>query len=170
MWYWRGGKKNQHFCFHRYEEAEVRKKLEERDRQELQKKQEPKDDGKSSAKTSSESTVDCKGKSQRVIKDFCKFSSSVVVLIYCLIFITYLQLRIIPHCFVVGCFCVINLCSPLPFQRKLRRLSPTNLEVLLKRNFERSFLLLDFLLRHSLTCFPPVVWESVSAGCLGSEY
>uniref|UniRef100_A0A8C2UE04 Ubiquitin carboxyl-terminal hydrolase 8 n=1 Tax=Coturnix japonica TaxID=93934 RepID=A0A8C2UE04_COTJA len=46
----------------RYEEAEVRKKLEERDRQELQKKQEPKDDGKSSAKTSSESTVDCKGK------------------------------------------------------------------------------------------------------------
>uniref|UniRef100_A0A8C2UFT9 Ubiquitin carboxyl-terminal hydrolase 8 n=1 Tax=Coturnix japonica TaxID=93934 RepID=A0A8C2UFT9_COTJA len=53
----------------RYEEAEVRKKLEERDRQELQKKQEPKDDGKSSAKTSSESTVDCKGKSQRVIED-----------------------------------------------------------------------------------------------------
>uniref|UniRef100_A0A8C3EDT1 Ubiquitin carboxyl-terminal hydrolase 8 n=1 Tax=Corvus moneduloides TaxID=1196302 RepID=A0A8C3EDT1_CORMO len=50
----------------RYEEAEVRKKLEERDRQELQKKQEPKDDGKSSAKNSSESAVDSKGKSQRV--------------------------------------------------------------------------------------------------------
>ncbi|XP_065498134.1 ubiquitin carboxyl-terminal hydrolase 8 isoform X2 [Caloenas nicobarica] len=50
----------------RYEEAEVRKKLEERDKQELQKKQEPKDDGKSSAKNSSESTVDSKGKSQRV--------------------------------------------------------------------------------------------------------
>ncbi|KFR02646.1 Ubiquitin carboxyl-terminal hydrolase 8 [Nipponia nippon] len=49
----------------RYEEAEVRKKLEERDRQELQKKQEPKDDGKSSAKNS-ESTVDSKGKSQRI--------------------------------------------------------------------------------------------------------
>ncbi|XP_009082814.1 PREDICTED: ubiquitin carboxyl-terminal hydrolase 8 isoform X1 [Acanthisitta chloris] len=49
----------------RYEEAEVRKKLEERDRQELQKKQEPKDDGKSSAKTS-ESAVDSKGKSQRI--------------------------------------------------------------------------------------------------------
>ncbi|XP_062357731.1 ubiquitin carboxyl-terminal hydrolase 8 isoform X2 [Cinclus cinclus] len=49
----------------RYEEAEVRKKLEERDRQELQKKQEPKDDGKSSAKNSSESAVDSKGKSQR---------------------------------------------------------------------------------------------------------
>uniref|UniRef100_A0A8C0C1W9 Ubiquitin carboxyl-terminal hydrolase 8 n=1 Tax=Buteo japonicus TaxID=224669 RepID=A0A8C0C1W9_9AVES len=46
----------------RYEEAEVRKKLEERDRQELQKKQEPKDDGKSSAKNSSESAVDSKGK------------------------------------------------------------------------------------------------------------
>ncbi|KFP71728.1 Ubiquitin carboxyl-terminal hydrolase 8 [Acanthisitta chloris] len=52
----------------RYEEAEVRKKLEERDRQELQKKQEPKDDGKSSAKTS-ESAVDSKGKSQRVTED-----------------------------------------------------------------------------------------------------
>ncbi|XP_069654424.1 ubiquitin carboxyl-terminal hydrolase 8 isoform X3 [Haliaeetus albicilla] len=50
----------------RYEEAEVRKKLEERDRQELQKKQEPKDDGKSSAKNSSESAVDSKGKSQRI--------------------------------------------------------------------------------------------------------
>ncbi|XP_023789723.1 ubiquitin carboxyl-terminal hydrolase 8 isoform X1 [Cyanistes caeruleus] len=50
----------------RYEEAEVRKKLEERDRQELQKKQEPKDDGKSSGKNSSESAVDSKGKSQRI--------------------------------------------------------------------------------------------------------
>ncbi|XP_019326883.1 PREDICTED: ubiquitin carboxyl-terminal hydrolase 8 isoform X4 [Aptenodytes forsteri] len=50
----------------RYEEAEVRKKLEERDRQELQKKQEPKDDGKSSAKNSSEGAVDSKGKSQRI--------------------------------------------------------------------------------------------------------
>ncbi|XP_064312395.1 ubiquitin carboxyl-terminal hydrolase 8 isoform X3 [Phalacrocorax carbo] len=50
----------------RYEEAEVRKKLEERDRQELQKKQEPKDDGKSSVKNSSESAVDSKGKSQRI--------------------------------------------------------------------------------------------------------
>ncbi|KAM6119431.1 ubiquitin carboxyl-terminal hydrolase 8 isoform 2-T2 [Pterocles gutturalis] len=50
----------------RYEEAEVRKRLEERDRQELQKKQEPKDDGKSSAKNSSESAVDSKGKSQRI--------------------------------------------------------------------------------------------------------
>ncbi|XP_010570215.1 PREDICTED: ubiquitin carboxyl-terminal hydrolase 8 isoform X3 [Haliaeetus leucocephalus] len=50
----------------RYEEAEVRKKLEERDRQELQKKQEPKDDGKSLAKNSSESAVDSKGKSQRI--------------------------------------------------------------------------------------------------------
>ncbi|KFZ50255.1 Ubiquitin carboxyl-terminal hydrolase 8 [Antrostomus carolinensis] len=50
----------------RYEEAEVRKKLEERDRQELQKKQEQKDDGKSSAKNSSESAADSKGKSQRV--------------------------------------------------------------------------------------------------------
>uniref|UniRef100_A0A8C0ESB3 Ubiquitin carboxyl-terminal hydrolase 8 n=1 Tax=Bubo bubo TaxID=30461 RepID=A0A8C0ESB3_BUBBB len=50
----------------RYEEAEVRKKLEERDRQELQKKQEPKDDGKSSTKNSSESAVDSKGKSQRI--------------------------------------------------------------------------------------------------------
>ncbi|KFQ90116.1 Ubiquitin carboxyl-terminal hydrolase 8 [Phoenicopterus ruber ruber] len=50
----------------RYEEAEVRKKLEERDRQELQKKQEPKEDGKSSAKNSSESAVDSKGKSQRI--------------------------------------------------------------------------------------------------------
>ncbi|XP_055666210.1 ubiquitin carboxyl-terminal hydrolase 8 isoform X4 [Falco peregrinus] len=49
----------------RYEEAEVRKKLEERDRQELQKKQEPKDDGRSSAKNS-ESAVDSKGKSQRI--------------------------------------------------------------------------------------------------------
>uniref|UniRef100_A0A803YJL8 Ubiquitin carboxyl-terminal hydrolase 8 n=1 Tax=Meleagris gallopavo TaxID=9103 RepID=A0A803YJL8_MELGA len=50
----------------RYEEAEVRKKLEERDRQELQNKQEPKDDGKSSAKSLSETTADCKGKSQRI--------------------------------------------------------------------------------------------------------
>ncbi|XP_010143286.1 PREDICTED: ubiquitin carboxyl-terminal hydrolase 8 isoform X2 [Buceros rhinoceros silvestris] len=50
----------------RYEEAEVRKKLEERDRQELQKKQEPKDDGKSSSKNSSESAVDSKGKNQRI--------------------------------------------------------------------------------------------------------
>ncbi|KFP28439.1 Ubiquitin carboxyl-terminal hydrolase 8 [Colius striatus] len=50
----------------RYEEAEVRKKLEERDRQELQKKQEPKDDGKNSAKNSTESAVDSKGKSQRI--------------------------------------------------------------------------------------------------------
>ncbi|KAJ7396100.1 Ubiquitin carboxyl-terminal hydrolase 8 [Pitangus sulphuratus] len=50
----------------RYEEAEVRKRLEERDRQELQKKQEPKDDGKSSAKNSSESAGDSKGKSQRI--------------------------------------------------------------------------------------------------------
>ncbi|KAM7103633.1 ubiquitin carboxyl-terminal hydrolase 8 isoform 5-T6 [Ciconia maguari] len=50
----------------RYEEAEVRKKLEERDRQELQKKQELKDDGKSSAKSSSESAVDSKAKSQRI--------------------------------------------------------------------------------------------------------
>ncbi|XP_068266327.1 ubiquitin carboxyl-terminal hydrolase 8-like isoform X2 [Nyctibius grandis] len=50
----------------RYEEAEVRKKLEERDRQELQKKQEPKEDGKSSAKNSSESAADSKGKSQKI--------------------------------------------------------------------------------------------------------
>ncbi|KAM6409858.1 ubiquitin carboxyl-terminal hydrolase 8 isoform 2-T2 [Rhynochetos jubatus] len=50
----------------RYEEAEVRKKLEERDRQELQKKQEPKDDGKSSLKNSSECAVESKGKSQRI--------------------------------------------------------------------------------------------------------
>ncbi|XP_075362240.1 ubiquitin carboxyl-terminal hydrolase 8 isoform X4 [Mycteria americana] len=50
----------------RYEEAEVRKKLEERDRQELQKKQELKEDGKSSAKSSSESAVDSKAKSQRI--------------------------------------------------------------------------------------------------------
>ncbi|XP_021393206.2 ubiquitin carboxyl-terminal hydrolase 8 isoform X1 [Lonchura striata] len=50
----------------RYEEAEVRKKLEERDKQELQKKQDAKDDGKSSAKNSSESAVDSKGKSQRI--------------------------------------------------------------------------------------------------------
>ncbi|XP_072726268.1 ubiquitin carboxyl-terminal hydrolase 8 isoform X5 [Ciconia boyciana] len=50
----------------RYEEAEVRKKLEERDRQELQKKQELKDDGKSSARSSSESAVDSKAKSQRI--------------------------------------------------------------------------------------------------------
>ncbi|XP_040425295.1 ubiquitin carboxyl-terminal hydrolase 8 isoform X3 [Cygnus olor] len=50
----------------RYEEAEVRKRLEERDRQELQKKQEPKDDGKSSAKSSSENTADSKGRSQKI--------------------------------------------------------------------------------------------------------
>lgn len=50
----------------RYEEAEVRKRLEERDRLELQKKQEPKDDGKSSAKSSSENTADSKGKSQKI--------------------------------------------------------------------------------------------------------
>lgn len=62
------------YVFHRYEEAEVRKRLEERDRQELQKKQEPKDDGKSSAKSSSESTADSKGKSQKVIKDVSEFS------------------------------------------------------------------------------------------------
>lgn len=72
------GKKHT-LLFHRYEEAEVRKKLEERDRQELQNKQEPKDDGKSSAKSSSEATADGKGKSQRVIEVICKFSSSVVV-------------------------------------------------------------------------------------------
>uniref|UniRef100_A0A8C3EIH1 Ubiquitin carboxyl-terminal hydrolase 8 n=1 Tax=Corvus moneduloides TaxID=1196302 RepID=A0A8C3EIH1_CORMO len=60
----------------RYEEAEVRKKLEERDRQELQKKQEPKDDGKSSAKNSSESAVDSKGKSQRVSEDAYRLSNS----------------------------------------------------------------------------------------------
>uniref|UniRef100_A0A8B9IJL4 Ubiquitin carboxyl-terminal hydrolase 8 n=1 Tax=Anser cygnoides TaxID=8845 RepID=A0A8B9IJL4_ANSCY len=58
----------------RYEEAEVRKRLEERDRQELQKKQEPKDDGKSSAKSSSENTADSKGKSQKVIEDVYGFS------------------------------------------------------------------------------------------------
>ncbi|XP_064013771.1 ubiquitin carboxyl-terminal hydrolase 8 isoform X2 [Pogoniulus pusillus] len=50
----------------RYEEAEVRKKLEERDRQELQKKQEPKDDGKNSAKNASESAGDSKGRNQKI--------------------------------------------------------------------------------------------------------
>lgn len=60
----------------RYEEAEVRKKLEERDRQELQKKQEPEDDGKHSAKNTSESAVDSKGKSQRVTKDVYKLSDA----------------------------------------------------------------------------------------------
>lgn len=63
------------FFPNRYEEAEVRKKLEERDRQELQKKQEPKDDGKSSAKNSSESAVDSKGKNQRVSEDVYTFNS-----------------------------------------------------------------------------------------------
>ncbi|XP_054858387.1 ubiquitin carboxyl-terminal hydrolase 8 isoform X2 [Eublepharis macularius] len=50
----------------RYEEAEVRKKLEEKERQEeLQlKKQEAKDDTKVSAKTSSETSSDLKGKNQ----------------------------------------------------------------------------------------------------------
>lgn len=70
-------RKKKGFFFNRYEEAEVRKKLEERDRQELQKKQEPKDDGKSSAKNSSESAVDSKGKSQRVIEDVYKLSNPV---------------------------------------------------------------------------------------------
>uniref|UniRef100_A0A8B9FPS7 Ubiquitin carboxyl-terminal hydrolase 8 n=1 Tax=Amazona collaria TaxID=241587 RepID=A0A8B9FPS7_9PSIT len=64
----------------RYEEAEVRKKLEERDRQELQKKQEPKDDGKSSAKNSSESAVDSKGKSQRPRKPTVSWAASKGVL------------------------------------------------------------------------------------------
>ncbi|KAH1184169.1 ubiquitin carboxyl-terminal hydrolase 8 isoform X1 [Mauremys mutica] len=51
----------------RYEEAEVRKKLEERERQEeQQKKQEVKDDGKALAKHSSENAVDSKGKNQRI--------------------------------------------------------------------------------------------------------
>ncbi|XP_048337732.1 ubiquitin carboxyl-terminal hydrolase 8 isoform X2 [Sphaerodactylus townsendi] len=52
----------------RYEEAEVRKKLEEKERQEeLQlKKQEAKDEGKASAKTSSEPSSDSKGKIQMI--------------------------------------------------------------------------------------------------------
>nr|XP_056721660.1 ubiquitin carboxyl-terminal hydrolase 8 [Euleptes europaea] len=52
----------------RYEEAEVRKKLEEKERQEeLQlKKQEAKDDTKASAKTSSEASLDSKGKNQMI--------------------------------------------------------------------------------------------------------
>ncbi|XP_053897662.1 ubiquitin carboxyl-terminal hydrolase 8 isoform X1 [Malaclemys terrapin pileata] len=51
----------------RYEEAEVRKKLEERERQEeQQKKQEVKDDGKALAKHTSENAVDSKGKNQRI--------------------------------------------------------------------------------------------------------
>ncbi|XP_015281336.1 PREDICTED: ubiquitin carboxyl-terminal hydrolase 8 [Gekko japonicus] len=52
----------------RYEEAEVRKKLEEKERQEeLQlKKQEAKDDTKVSAKTSSETSLDSKGKNQMI--------------------------------------------------------------------------------------------------------
>uniref|UniRef100_A0A8C0QIS5 Ubiquitin carboxyl-terminal hydrolase 8 n=1 Tax=Chelonoidis abingdonii TaxID=106734 RepID=A0A8C0QIS5_CHEAB len=53
----------------RYEEAEVRKKLEEKERQEeQQKKQEVKDDGKASAKHSSENAVDSNGKNQRVME------------------------------------------------------------------------------------------------------
>uniref|UniRef100_A0A8C3XIY2 Ubiquitin carboxyl-terminal hydrolase 8 n=1 Tax=Chelydra serpentina TaxID=8475 RepID=A0A8C3XIY2_CHESE len=53
----------------RYEEAEVRKKLEEKERQEeQQKKQEVKDDGKALAKNSSENAVDSKGKNQRVME------------------------------------------------------------------------------------------------------
>uniref|UniRef100_A0A8D0H0S7 Ubiquitin carboxyl-terminal hydrolase 8 n=1 Tax=Sphenodon punctatus TaxID=8508 RepID=A0A8D0H0S7_SPHPU len=52
----------------RYEEAEVRKNLEERERQEEQqmKKQEVKDDGKVPAKSSSEHALDSKGKNQRI--------------------------------------------------------------------------------------------------------
>ncbi|XP_066491255.1 ubiquitin carboxyl-terminal hydrolase 8 isoform X2 [Tiliqua scincoides] len=53
----------------RYEEAEVRKKLEEKERQEEQqflKKQELKDDAKLSAKTSSDISSDSKGKSQMI--------------------------------------------------------------------------------------------------------
>ncbi|XP_050822584.1 ubiquitin carboxyl-terminal hydrolase 8 isoform X2 [Gopherus flavomarginatus] len=51
----------------RYEEAEVRKKLEEKERQEeQQKKQEVKDDGKALAKHSSENAVDSKEKNQRI--------------------------------------------------------------------------------------------------------
>uniref|UniRef100_A0A8C4WLC4 Ubiquitin carboxyl-terminal hydrolase 8 n=1 Tax=Gopherus evgoodei TaxID=1825980 RepID=A0A8C4WLC4_9SAUR len=53
----------------RYEEAEVRKKLEEKERQEeQQKKQEVKDDGKALAKHSSENAVDSKEKNQRVME------------------------------------------------------------------------------------------------------
>ncbi|XP_024049660.1 ubiquitin carboxyl-terminal hydrolase 8 [Terrapene carolina triunguis] len=51
----------------RYEEAEVRKRLEEKERQEeQQKKQEVKDDGKALAKHTSENAVDSKGKNQRI--------------------------------------------------------------------------------------------------------
>uniref|UniRef100_A0A8C8SXP0 Ubiquitin carboxyl-terminal hydrolase 8 n=1 Tax=Pelusios castaneus TaxID=367368 RepID=A0A8C8SXP0_9SAUR len=51
----------------RYEEAEVRKKLEEKERlEEQQKKQDVKDDGKASAKNASESAVAFNGKNQRV--------------------------------------------------------------------------------------------------------
>ncbi|XP_019359688.1 PREDICTED: ubiquitin carboxyl-terminal hydrolase 8 isoform X2 [Gavialis gangeticus] len=50
----------------RYEEAEVRKKLEEKEQQEQQKRQEAKDDGRASAKNSSETAVDSKGKSQKI--------------------------------------------------------------------------------------------------------
>lgn len=65
----------------RYEEAEVRKKLEERDRQELQKKQEPKDDGKNSAKNASESAGDSKGRNQKVTKNVDKLSNCFYVLV-----------------------------------------------------------------------------------------
>ncbi|XP_006030470.1 ubiquitin carboxyl-terminal hydrolase 8 isoform X2 [Alligator sinensis] len=50
----------------RYEEAEVRKKLEEKEQQEQHKRQEAKDDGRASAKNSSETAVDSKGKSQKI--------------------------------------------------------------------------------------------------------
>ncbi|XP_007066880.1 ubiquitin carboxyl-terminal hydrolase 8 isoform X1 [Chelonia mydas] len=51
----------------RYEEAEVRKKLEEKERQEeQQKKQEVKDDGKALAKNASENAIDSKGQNQRI--------------------------------------------------------------------------------------------------------
>ncbi|XP_067411859.1 ubiquitin carboxyl-terminal hydrolase 8 [Emydura macquarii macquarii] len=51
----------------RYEEAEVRKKLEEKERlEEQQKKQEVKDDGKTSTKNSSENAVAFNGKNQRI--------------------------------------------------------------------------------------------------------
>lgn len=92
------------YVFHRYEEAEVRKRLEEKDRQELQKKQEPKDDGKSSAKSSSESTADSKGKSQKVIEDVSEFSiqSKGIVLILHVIFISScFQFRIFFCCLVL---------------------------------------------------------------------
>lgn len=58
------------FFLTRYEEAEVRKKLEEKERQEEQqflKKQDLKDDTKLSAKTSSDIPLDSKGKTQVVI-------------------------------------------------------------------------------------------------------